>query len=220
MNNVSHENNLNRPSGRTCVQLAPRPTCVVPYEIAGFWQTAVKNLPTGVEPTVFKLRIYYVMVNLVANESPEPGKQPAEFVEVLEGQVDDKRRGSVPTVTLIAKLRATDSAGDCFSAARVFRLDSRGLNALKELLKQWRKQQGQSPASPKELKNFDVRAEFVGKPAVVVIPNTSDASADMSRFSDFQFDTSLTPKKGMTPEIEKLRINTDEPEPVRQLVEA
>ena len=98
-------------------------------------------------------------IDLTEREVPPENEQPGVFADVVQMVKADKRNKHYKVLVLVGQLEATKSNGKRFTATASFNLDnSRGINRLKEMLKEWRG----SDALP-DLGTFDPEQEFLGK---------------------------------------------------------
>jgi len=100
-----------------------------------------------------------MILDLTQREIPDADAQPGVFADVVQVVKTDKRNKHYNVLVLVGELAAIKSNGKRFTATASFNLDnSRGVNRLKEMLKDWRG----SDALP-DLGTFDPEKEFLGK---------------------------------------------------------
>jgi hypothetical protein len=98
-------------------------------------------------------------LDLTQRELPPKGVQHGIFVDVVEGEMADKRGKKYKTLRLTAQIAAVKSNGQRFMAGTTYNLDdNRGVKRLIDDLKIWR-----GTSAIPNLDQFDPEAEFLGK---------------------------------------------------------
>ncbi len=166
-------------------------------------------------------------LNLLAAQLPPAQKHLAVIVDVIWGELTDKKNRKVQTVTLVAALQLQRKNGKHFTASKRIRLDTRGKKTLHQHIVTLL---GESAEI--DFENVDIEAVLLHKNCIVDVVHASEDGQTTAAFTTVQADPNNTVKvpedfvrhKDRKSPLEGLKIKDppDEvaPTPTKELVTA